>query len=109
MSSEIELEDVTHDPEVQCNIGRSQKCPVHMPTFLQKNKGDPTINVSVLHILLLLTCNNSSEAEFFAKVKLKSKQHFFKKLQDFQSLLAGLAQILNYFIALMEMHAIPCS
>ena len=72
LSSEIELQDVTHDPGVQYNIGRSQKCPVHIPTFLQKNKGDPTINVSVLRIFLLLICANSSEAEFFAKVKRTS-------------------------------------
>ena len=68
-SSELEPEDVTHDPEVQYNIGRSQKCPVHIPTFLQKNKDDPAINVSVFRILLLLICNNDSETEFFVKVK----------------------------------------
>lgn len=71
-SSELEPEDVTHDPGVQYNIGRSQKCPVHIPTFLQKNKGDPAINVSVLHILLLLIRHNGSEAEFFVKVKRTS-------------------------------------
>ena len=70
--SDIEPEDVTHDPGVQYNIGRSQKCPVHILTFLQKNKGDPAINVSVLCILLLLICNNGSKAEFFAKVKRTS-------------------------------------
>lgn len=71
-SSEIEPDDITHDPGVQYNMGRSQKCPVHIPTFLQKNKGDPTINVSSLHILLLLICTNPSGAEFFTKVKRAS-------------------------------------
>ena len=67
--SDIEPEDVTHDPGVQYNIGKSQKCPVHIPTFLQKNEGDPTIKVSSLCILLLLICTNPSDAEFFTKVK----------------------------------------
>jgi hypothetical protein len=51
--SDIEPEDVTHDPGVQYNIGKSQKCPVHVPTFLQKNEGDPAIKVSSLCILLI--------------------------------------------------------
>jgi hypothetical protein len=58
-SSEIEPEDVTHDPGVQYNIGKSQKCPVHIPTFLRKNEGDPAIKVNNLCILLLI-CTNAS-------------------------------------------------
>ena len=34
-----------NDPRMQYNIGQSQKCSVHIPTFLQKNKGDPAIKV----------------------------------------------------------------
>jgi hypothetical protein len=57
--SEIEPEDVTHNPGVQYNIGKSQKCPVHIPTFLQKNEGDPAIKVNRLCILLLVCANLS--------------------------------------------------
>jgi len=69
---EIGPEDVTHDPGVQYNMGKSQKFPVHMPTFLQKNEGDPVIKVSRLRILLLLICTNPSDAELFTKVKRAS-------------------------------------
>jgi hypothetical protein len=34
-----------NDPRMQYNIGQSQKCSVHIPTFLEKNKGDPAIKV----------------------------------------------------------------
>jgi hypothetical protein len=44
-SSCIESEDLTSDPGVQYNMGKSQKSPVHIPTFLQKNDGDPAIKV----------------------------------------------------------------
>jgi hypothetical protein len=44
-SSRIESEDLTCDPGVQYNMGKSQKFPVHIPTFLQKNEGDPAIRV----------------------------------------------------------------
>jgi hypothetical protein len=70
--SEIESEDVTHDPGVQYNMGKSQKCPVHIPTFLQKNEGDPAIKVNSLRIPLLLICTNPSDAELFTKVKRAS-------------------------------------
>ena len=56
--SDIEPEDVAYDPGVQYNIGMSQKCPVHIPTFLQKNEGDPAIKVSSLCFLLLLVCTH---------------------------------------------------
>jgi len=67
---EIEPEDVVHDPGVQYNIGRSQKCLVHIPTFLQKNKGDPAIKVSCSCIPSLLIAQTS--AELFTKVKKAS-------------------------------------
>jgi hypothetical protein len=62
--SEIEPEDVTHDPGVQYNIGKSQKRPVHIPTFLQKNEGDPAIKVNSLCILLLV-CADPSRRIFY--------------------------------------------
>jgi hypothetical protein len=34
-----------YDPRMQYNIGQSHRCSVHIPTFLQKNKGDPAIKV----------------------------------------------------------------
>jgi hypothetical protein len=43
--SKIEPEEATNDSGVQYNMGKSQKSPVHIPTFLQRNEGDPTIKV----------------------------------------------------------------
>jgi hypothetical protein len=39
-------EEVANDPQVQYNIGKTQNAPVHVPTFLQKNDGDPAVKVS---------------------------------------------------------------
>jgi hypothetical protein len=69
--SDIEPEDVIYNPGAQYNIGKSQKCPVHIPTFLQKNEGDPAIKVSSLCILLLI-CAKPSDAEFFTEVERAS-------------------------------------
>jgi hypothetical protein len=44
--SQVEQEVIIDDPEVQYNIGKSQKFPVHIPTFLQWNEGDPAIKVN---------------------------------------------------------------
>jgi hypothetical protein len=63
-SSEIEPEDVAHDPGVQYNIGKSQKCSVHIPTFLRKNEGDPAIKVNNLCILLLICTNPSRRISY---------------------------------------------
>jgi hypothetical protein len=49
-------EDVVDDPGEQYNMGKSQKFPVHIPTLLQKNEGDPAVKVSsspLLHLYLL--------------------------------------------------------
>jgi hypothetical protein len=70
--SDIEPEDIAHDPGVQYNIGKSQKCPVHILTFLQKNEGDPAIKVSSLCFLLLLNCTHPPDTELFTKVKRTS-------------------------------------
>jgi hypothetical protein len=43
--SKIEPEEATNDSGVQYNMGKSQKSPVHIPTFLQRNEGDPAIKV----------------------------------------------------------------
>jgi hypothetical protein len=39
-------DDAIHNPQVQYNMGKTQNSPVHLPTFLQKNDGDPAITVS---------------------------------------------------------------
>jgi hypothetical protein len=42
------VEAVVNDPGVQYNIGKTQNTPVHVPTFLQKNDGDPAVKASNL-------------------------------------------------------------
>ena len=71
LPSDIEPEDVIYNLGVQYNMGKSQKCPVHIPTFLQKNEGDPAIKVSS-PCMLLLVCAKPFDAEFFTKVKRAS-------------------------------------
>ena len=39
------LENVVVDPNIRYNMGTSQKFPVHILTFLQRNEGDPAIKV----------------------------------------------------------------
>jgi hypothetical protein len=43
-----DLEDETPDPAAHYNVGVSQKLSVHIPTFIQRNEGDPAIKVSRL-------------------------------------------------------------
>lgn len=45
---QVEPKDVSIDPGIRYNIGTSQKHPVHIPTFLQQNQGDPAVKVSDL-------------------------------------------------------------
>jgi len=66
--SQIKLEDLTNDPGVRYNIGKLQKFPVHIPTFLQQNVGDPAIKVSSF-IFLPPMLADTSVAEFFPEVK----------------------------------------
>lgn len=44
--SQVEPEDITLNHVVRYNMGTSEKFPVHIPTFLQQNNGDPAIKVS---------------------------------------------------------------
>jgi hypothetical protein len=55
-SSQKEPEDFCDgDPGLQYNMGQSQKYPVHIPTFLQQNEGDPAVKVhSFIHIPLIV-------------------------------------------------------
>ena len=39
-------EEIVNDLRVQYNMGKTQNSPVHIPTFLQKNDGDPAVKVS---------------------------------------------------------------
>ena len=44
-SSQVEEEETTSNPSVQYNMGKLEKFPVHIPTFLQTNEGDPAVKV----------------------------------------------------------------
>jgi hypothetical protein len=44
----LDLEGVVNDPQLQYNIGKTENAPVHVPTFLQNNDGDPAIKASNL-------------------------------------------------------------
>ena len=52
----VEPDDLDNDPRSQYNMGTSQNFPVHIPTFLQKNEGDPAVKVNAIstHILPIL-------------------------------------------------------
>ena len=46
-------EDVVNNPQVRYNIGKPENFPMHVPTFLQKNDGDPATKVNralLLHV-----------------------------------------------------------
>ena len=40
-------EDIITDPNTSYNMGTSQNLSVHVPTFLQRNEGDPAIKVRI--------------------------------------------------------------
>jgi hypothetical protein len=50
-SFHIDSENTINDPQTQYNIGKTQNSPVHVPTFLQKNDGDPAIKVCSVMLL----------------------------------------------------------
>jgi hypothetical protein len=43
---QADQEEIVNDPRARYNMGKTQKSPVHLPTFLQKNDGDPAVKVS---------------------------------------------------------------
>ena len=51
--SQIEPDVITNDPGVQYNMGKSEKFSLHIPTFLQRNEGDPAIKVNNVLLLVL--------------------------------------------------------
>jgi hypothetical protein len=48
--AQTEPEEVTNDPGAQYDVGNSEKFPIHIPIFLQKNAGNPAIKASFFHI-----------------------------------------------------------
>jgi hypothetical protein len=44
--------DVINNPQAQYNMGKTENSPVHVPTFLRKNDGDPAIKASSLMLLV---------------------------------------------------------
>jgi hypothetical protein len=69
-SSQKEPDDLSDsDPGLQYNMGQSQKFPVHIPTFLQRNEGDPAVKVWSFTYLPLV-------------VLIPRLQHFFQKLRE---------------------------
>ena len=50
--STLDAEDIVSDPAAQYNIRKLQRLYVHIPTFLQKNEGDPAIKASFSRSLL---------------------------------------------------------
>lgn len=54
---QTDTEEIGNDPLMQYNMGKTQNSPVHVPTFLQKNDGDPAVKVSgmffsCLHVVM---------------------------------------------------------
>lgn len=45
--------NIPNDPKMRYNMGKAQNSPVHLPTFLKKNSGDPAIKVSGLRMPLV--------------------------------------------------------
>ena len=45
---QVEPDDPPNDPRSQYSMGTSQNFPVHIPTFLQKNEGDPAVKVNAI-------------------------------------------------------------
>jgi hypothetical protein len=64
-------EDIVDDPHAQYCIGKTQNSPVHIPTFLQKNEGDPAINVSGILSLVFL-CGDVITIELLPEIEAAS-------------------------------------
>ena len=62
----LDLENVANDPQLQYNIGKTENTPVHVPTFLQNNDGDPGNLAHSYHFHLPM----SPMQNFFSKLYL---------------------------------------
>ena len=67
--SKIESDVITNDPGVQYNMGKSEKFSVYIPTFLQRNEGDPAVNVNNCFFLLAPKLTYTSTAELCLKTE----------------------------------------
>jgi hypothetical protein len=67
LNSQGEVEDVADSPQAQYSMGLSQKWPVHVPTFLKKNEGDPAIQVRSFMLSSLPSPNVMQN--FYSKLK----------------------------------------
>ena len=65
----LDLEGVVNDPRLQYNIGKTENAPVHVPTFLQSNDGDPAIKAS------------SHVHSYRFRPPMSPMQNFFSKLR----------------------------
>jgi hypothetical protein len=61
-------EDVVNNPQVRYNIGKTENFPIHVPTFLQKNDGDPAIKVNST-LLYMSPYIDDITAELFSKIE----------------------------------------
>jgi|ERR1700722_4323587 len=64
-----DTEDVASNPHVQYNIGQTQNSPIHVPTFLQKNEGDPAVKVCVRFIHSFLCTHKLAAVGFSPEVE----------------------------------------
>jgi hypothetical protein len=65
----FDLENVANDPQLQYNIGKTKNTPVHVPTFLQNNDGDPAIKASNLVHSYHFHLPMSPMQNFFSKLR----------------------------------------
>jgi hypothetical protein len=74
--SQTEPERMIIDPEARYKMGSSQKLPVHIPTFLQRNNGDPAVKVRRL-IAFRLFFLTSLVQNFLSKLR----NHLLPRIQ----------------------------
>jgi hypothetical protein len=74
------LEDVVTDTRVHYNIGKTQNSPVHVPTFLWKNDGDPAIKVASFTLFICHHCvlKSTPIQNFFQKLR----KHLLPRIQE---------------------------
>jgi hypothetical protein len=65
----LDLESVADDLQLQYNIGKTENTPVHVPTFLQNNDGDPAIKASNLVHSYHFHLPMSPMQNFFSKLR----------------------------------------
>jgi hypothetical protein len=71
-------EDVTNNPQMQYNIGKTENLPIHVPTFLQKNNGDLAIKANNVLFLICFHVLISLLQNFFPKLRA----HLLPRIQE---------------------------